>query len=109
MPHFSTKEISMSSVNELPTVLAEEYNPSEAVTLADLASAFKVTTLTANKRLVVAGVGPVAKLQTGRAGRPPVLFPRDTADVALTKRRTAGGTRSENDAVAQAAAIALAE
>lgn len=96
----------MSNVNtsELPAVAVAEYNPSEAITLTDLAEAHSVTRLTANKRLEKAGVDPVAKLQTGRAGRPPTLFPRSAADEAVAAAR-----KGSSDAVAQAAADALAE
>lgn len=96
----------MSNVNvsELPAVAEADYNPAEAVTLTDLAEAHSVTRLTANKRLEKAGVDPVAKLQTGRAGRPPALFPRSAADTALASTR-----KASSDTVAQAAAEALAE
>lgn len=86
---------------DLPTVSMDDYDPSDAVTLVDLAEAHGVNRMTANKRLAQASVLPVAKLQTGKAGRPPALFPRSAADEAVTS--TAG------DVVAQAAADALAE
>lgn len=95
----------MSNVSDLASVSLEDYNPSEAATLKDLAEAAGVTRLTANKRLDAAGVQPVAKLSTGKAGRPPVLFPRAAADEALAARPA----RSDTDAVAEAAAAALAE
>jgi len=99
----------MSNVSDLPSVPEAEYNASEAATLTDLAEAFGVTRLTANKRLTNAGVEPVAKLSTGKAGRPPALFPRAAANEALAVQRSQAQARAESDAVAQAAADALAE
>lgn len=93
----------MSNEAELTSVSEEQYNPSEAITIVDLAEAHGVTRLTAKKRLDAAELQPVAKLSRGRAGRPPVLFARAAADAAMTVKSRGG------DVVAQAAADALAE
>lgn len=102
----------MTNVNELLTVSKEEYDPNKQVTLTDLAEAFGVTRITANKRLVKAGVGAVAKLDSGTAGRPPVLFPREAANAALVKQR-AKKTRTRvvggPDAVLDAVNAALSQ
>jgi|GEM_PF-3953053 len=99
----------MTNTTDLPVVQQAEYDASTAVTLEDLASAFSLSRITTDKRLKAASVVPVAKLSTGKAGRPPSLFPRNAANEALAVSRTQAQSRTESDAVAQAAADALAE
>jgi len=101
----------MTDISNLRVVNLDEYNPENEATLVDLAKVHGVSVMTAKKRLT--NVVPTAKLTTGKAGRPPVLFNRSDADRALRTVASQKQARAESDAVmaavAEASATAIAE